>query len=745
MAVPEQTPYKEFTANGITKVFPLEFDVLEQDHLIVLVNDLEPTVGSWSLDAENDTVVFALPPANGANIKIRRDTPLSRSTDYESYNNSFRPKPVNDDMDNIWRKLQEMGVINWMIDNNIKDLNEYVDGLNDETKAIFLQMIQEQGTSLEQLDSYVDQLYKNLANVAVDNGWFAEFVADGEENQAQINRLTIRNVESVSKMIELENPNQNQLVLARSFDGDNFYFDQNKKDVNDGFSIFNGWTRQVSYLHISPLWWGADPTGAKDSTEAFKKFSLYLNFLVKNATYPPVCEIPTGTYTINGNIEFIDLSNVTMYCLGAIINGISSENFDSLFKINNAVNTKITGSLTVSCNKLKNYKSAFKLTASSGSILDPNGIVSHCSFMGITAENSVIGYQIGENLDNWDKHVAESHFIGCHTRFTQIACANFGSQTETSFCGSTLASGYLNEDDVNEKYRILLVKGGIVEFIGGSIINSMLPNNFSDSVAIDIQPSKSILYNNPYPVVCISGAHTEITSGLLNISSESEGAYSLFSNISITGCKGWIGQQPAENFINIYDASYAGKVTISSDNNFYGSSARTGQNLVSNSEAVLLNISPMAFGNNFKKGLGSITGGNLKHEYELVGKYYAIDQPILFGGNILKYKFATANEDMTRYNIYDSLTGRITIPFNLSNLTIQAVVSSQSIVDGDFLIKKNGGIVSFGIVQIGKIMSIYYVDVAANAGDFYTIEYTATSPINISSGEPSTLNIFAKV
>lgn len=50
MAVAEQTPYKEFTANGMTKVFPLEFDVLEQDHLIVLVNDLEPTVGSWSLD-----------------------------------------------------------------------------------------------------------------------------------------------------------------------------------------------------------------------------------------------------------------------------------------------------------------------------------------------------------------------------------------------------------------------------------------------------------------------------------------------------------------------------------------------------------------------------------------------------------------------------------------------------------------------------------------------------------------------
>lgn len=216
MAVPEQTPYKEYTANGVTKIFPLEFDVLEQDHLIVLVNDLEPSVGSWSLDAENDTVVFALPPANGANIKIRRDTPLERPNDYGNYNATLKPTTVNTDFDNIWRKLQEMGVLNWMIDNNIKDLNEYVDSLNDETKAIFLQMIQEQGTSLEQLDAYVDQLYKNLAEVAVGNGWFAEFVADGEENQKQINDKSTRSFNSINELLEYLPRSNEQTVIVKS-------------------------------------------------------------------------------------------------------------------------------------------------------------------------------------------------------------------------------------------------------------------------------------------------------------------------------------------------------------------------------------------------------------------------------------------------------------------------------------------------------------------------------------------------
>ena len=203
MAVAEQTPYKEYIGNGVTKIFPLGFDVLAQDHLIVLVNDLEPTVGSWSLDAVNDTVAFALPPANGANIKIRRDTPLERSNDYKNYNSSLKPEAINSDLDNIWRKLQEMGVLNWMIDNNIKDLGDYVDGLNDETKAIFLSEIQKQGISLNQLEGFTNQIYQNLANVAVSKGWFAEFVADGDENQAQINKKTIRHVECVADVVDL--------------------------------------------------------------------------------------------------------------------------------------------------------------------------------------------------------------------------------------------------------------------------------------------------------------------------------------------------------------------------------------------------------------------------------------------------------------------------------------------------------------------------------------------------------------
>lgn len=217
MAVPEQTPYKEFTANGVTKIFPLEFDVLEQDHLIVLVNDIEPIVGSWSLDILNDAVVFGIAPINGANIKIRRNTPLERSTDYKTYNASFNPPSVNTDFDNIWRKLQEMGVLNWMVNNDVKDLNDYVDSLNEETRNAFLADIQKQGISLNQLKVFTNQIYQNLANVAVSKGWFAEFVTDGVENQKKINDETVRNFESIADLKEYSARKDGQVVNVKSF------------------------------------------------------------------------------------------------------------------------------------------------------------------------------------------------------------------------------------------------------------------------------------------------------------------------------------------------------------------------------------------------------------------------------------------------------------------------------------------------------------------------------------------------
>lgn len=186
MAVPEQTPYIEHIGNGVTTSFSLGFQCESKDHLIVLVDEIEPPIATWSLFGGN--VVFTIAPAAGKKITAQRNTPFSRNVDYQSYNNSFRPPAVNKDFDWIWWKLQELGVADWILGARIDALKNYVDRKDDELKAYLMEEIRKQGVALEQLDDYYNYLMQRLAQIAVDKGWDASFVVDASgENQQQIN------------------------------------------------------------------------------------------------------------------------------------------------------------------------------------------------------------------------------------------------------------------------------------------------------------------------------------------------------------------------------------------------------------------------------------------------------------------------------------------------------------------------------------------------------------------------------
>lgn len=124
MAVSEQTPYIEYTANGSVRNFALGFDCENQDHLIVLVDEIEPVVGTWSLIS--GAVVFGVAPVGGKKITIQRNTPFRRDEDFQSYDNSFRPPGVNKGFDRVWYKIQELGVRDWLLDLKIQKFRDEV-------------------------------------------------------------------------------------------------------------------------------------------------------------------------------------------------------------------------------------------------------------------------------------------------------------------------------------------------------------------------------------------------------------------------------------------------------------------------------------------------------------------------------------------------------------------------------------------------------------------------------------------
>ncbi len=104
------------------------------------------------------------------------------------------PDPVNKDFDAIWRKLQEVGVSGWLIS----------------------QEILKQGVSLQQLEDFTNQIYDNLNNISISKEWFAEFIADGMENQKQINDKTTQNVSNIESLKELIVRKNGQKVLVNN-------------------------------------------------------------------------------------------------------------------------------------------------------------------------------------------------------------------------------------------------------------------------------------------------------------------------------------------------------------------------------------------------------------------------------------------------------------------------------------------------------------------------------------------------
>lgn len=307
MAVPEQTPYSEHTGNGVTTSFELGFICELKDHLIVLVDEIEPPIATWSLSAGN--VVFTTAPASGSKITLQRNTPFGRTTDYQSFNNSFRPQSVNGDFDRVWWKLQELGVADWILSMRIDALKNYVDRKDDELKAYLMEEIRKQGVALDQLDEYYNYLMQRLAQIAVDKGWDASFVVDGDKTQKQVNdeqKALNRGYDSISAMLAIENPKNGMRVFVYSLDGGTFKFDATKVDINDGVVTFNGWGRVLNGRAINPYMsgakgnWDATNQVGDDDTLAFQKCINYLNakYLSKREAGKRALNILNGSYRL---------------------------------------------------------------------------------------------------------------------------------------------------------------------------------------------------------------------------------------------------------------------------------------------------------------------------------------------------------------------------------------------------------------------------------------------------------------
>lgn len=330
MAVSEQTPYSEHTGNGVTTSFALGFQCESKDHLIVLVDEIEPPIETWSLIDGN--VIFTTAPAAGKKITLQRNTPFSRNTDYQTYNNSFRPQPVNKDFDRIWLKLQELGhrdQLIWLA--LVKEIADRIAGdknLQNQINAIdsWLEDLQknvnENTSDIEQL---VNDLSKEIADRITNDLILKDMfltIIDTAINEGTVNALAITHVDSIEALNAVTNLWGGRIIYVK--DIGNYRYD----------SFIKKWV-YVQYLKKnSPYFYGAVNNKTVDSSDALQRMidSGQLSFDLEGGEFGVSKMFETKypyTQIRNGRIYVLDDFPDDQWCALGV--GASYNTFEDLW------------------------------------------------------------------------------------------------------------------------------------------------------------------------------------------------------------------------------------------------------------------------------------------------------------------------------------------------------------------------------------------------------------------------------
>lgn len=110
MAVPDQVPFNQYTANGVSVAFPYTFLIVEEGQLSIYLDGVLQasgyTVSGVGVSAGGN-VTFTTAPANGVVVECIRETALTRTTDYPP-NGDLLESTLDADFDKTWQAMQEI-------------------------------------------------------------------------------------------------------------------------------------------------------------------------------------------------------------------------------------------------------------------------------------------------------------------------------------------------------------------------------------------------------------------------------------------------------------------------------------------------------------------------------------------------------------------------------------------------------------------------------------------------------------
>lgn len=107
MTVSTTTNKVAYIGNGVATSFAIPFPFLEQEHLKVrqLLNNVQTERTDWTVSGGN--MVFATAPADGAQIVIMREVPLTQETDYRE-NELLPAETLERNFDKLTMQVQQL-------------------------------------------------------------------------------------------------------------------------------------------------------------------------------------------------------------------------------------------------------------------------------------------------------------------------------------------------------------------------------------------------------------------------------------------------------------------------------------------------------------------------------------------------------------------------------------------------------------------------------------------------------------